>query len=340
MGQYGGVIGGAVGAFVGFWIGGTKGAQWGWAAGSTLGGAYSTSQQVIPGPQIGDIQQQTAQEGGPRPIVFGRSPPIAGNVIADGGPKKVTRRERQGKGGPKVETESIYRTYAVAVCEGPIRAFLQVWRNNTLVYDVEDPSMSSENAEFRKYARFFLGGYDQMPSPDLEGVLGAGNVTAHRGTAYIVLADEDVTDLRGMWSQWKFRVDAQQPEAYLTSKVYPLLSNEGMSTGSQFADAILRDTRRESENEEEMSYGFGFETATLRIPLVDSDSHEALGYGVGFGTAILRNPLISAGTSEEELSISMGFPNNAILRQALIKTESQEETSISITFEEASLYAP
>lgn len=206
MGQYGGIIGGVVGAVVGFFAGGNVYA--GWMIGSAIGGAYSASQQVIPGPKIGDIQKQTAQEGGPRPIVFGRSPPMAGNVIADGGPKKVTRRESQGKGGPKVETESVYRTYAVAFCEGPVSAFRQVWRNNTLVYDADNPDMLAENVAFLKYARFFLGDYEQMPSPDLESVLGVGNVTAYRGTAYMVLKDEDVTDLRGMWSQWMVRIDS------------------------------------------------------------------------------------------------------------------------------------
>ena len=206
MSDYGAIIGGTIGAVVGGMTTFGAGAQWGWMIGSAIGGAWSASQQVIPGPKIGEVSQQTAQEGGPRPIVFGRSHPIAGNIIADGGPRIVVTRERQGKGGPKVESESAFRTYAVAFCEGPITAFLQVWKNNTLVYDIEDPSMEAENEEFLKYARFYLGGYEQMPSPDLEAVLGAGEVHGHRGTAYMVLTDEDVTDQRGSWSQWKVRV--------------------------------------------------------------------------------------------------------------------------------------
>jgi hypothetical protein len=205
MGQYGGIVGGVVGAVVGSFVPGL-GTQAGWMIGSALGGAYSASRQVIPGPKIGEVATQTAMEGGSRPIIFARSQPIAGNVICDGGPRIVTRRERQGKGGPKVESESAYRTYAVGVCEGPIKAFLQVWRNQILVYDAEDPAMAAENADFLRYARFYLGTFDQMPSPDLEAVKGAGNVSAHRGTAYMVLKDEDVTDQRGMWSNWTFRV--------------------------------------------------------------------------------------------------------------------------------------
>ena len=227
MGQYGGIIGGVAGAVIGSFVPGL-GTAAGWALGSALGGAYSASQQVIPGPKIGEIQMQTAQEGGPRPIVFGRSHPIAGNVIADGKPRIVRRRERQGKGGPKVESESVYRTYALAFCEGPITAFLQVWRNNVLVYDAEDPSMAAENATFLKYARFYLGSWDQMPSPDLEAVLGAGNVHAHRGTAYMVLADEDCTDQRGMWSQWKVRVFRGTAKSY-TTPPYPVYWEDGLS---------------------------------------------------------------------------------------------------------------
>ncbi len=228
MSDYAGIIGGGVGAVVGFWVtgGNPAGAKWGWMIGSSIGGAYAASQQVIPGPQIGEIQQQTAQEGSPMPIVFGRSHPIAGNIIASGEPQIIKKRERQGKGGPKVESESAYRTYAVGFCEGPITAFLQVWRNNTLVYNAEDPGMTAENAEFLKYARFFTGGWDQMPSPDLEAVRGAGNVSAYRGRAYMVLAKEDVTDQRGAWSQWKVRVFRGAAATY-TTPPYPVYLADG-----------------------------------------------------------------------------------------------------------------
>ena len=92
MSDYAGPILGTVGAVVGGYFGGPSGAQWGWAIGSAIGGMYSASQQVIPGPKIGDIVRQTSQEGGFRPIVYGRSHPIHGNVIADSEPVIVTKR--------------------------------------------------------------------------------------------------------------------------------------------------------------------------------------------------------------------------------------------------------
>ena len=97
-GSIGRIVGGVVGAIIGSIIPGA-GTALGWAIGSSLGGAYDTSRMVLQGPKIGDVAGQTSNEGGFRPIVYGRSHPIQGNVIADGGPNTVTTRRRQGKGG-------------------------------------------------------------------------------------------------------------------------------------------------------------------------------------------------------------------------------------------------
>ena len=64
MSDYGAVIGGVVGAVIGGMTTFGAGAQWGWMIGSAIGGAYSASRQVLPGPKIGEVQRQTSQEGG------------------------------------------------------------------------------------------------------------------------------------------------------------------------------------------------------------------------------------------------------------------------------------
>lgn len=204
MSDYAGPILGVVGAIIGSFVPGV-GTALGWSIGYALGSVYAASQQVLPGPKIGDVQKQTSQEGGYRPIIYGRSHPIMGNVIADGGPVIVKKEESQGKGGPKVETEYAYRTYAVGMCEGE-SILMQAWRNGILVYNREDPSMAAENAKFLGYATWYTGAFDQMPDPDLQAIYGAGNTPAFRGTSYLVLANEDVTDQRGAWSQWQVRV--------------------------------------------------------------------------------------------------------------------------------------
>jgi hypothetical protein len=108
---------GAVGAAIGGYFGGAQGAQWGWMIGSTVGGAVDP--QVIRGPSVGDIAVQTSQEGVPRPITYGTSPPIAGNIIVSGPPRTVVSKHREGFLGPVIREEHVYRTYAIGVCEGP-----------------------------------------------------------------------------------------------------------------------------------------------------------------------------------------------------------------------------
>lgn len=194
-----------VGAVVGFIYGGPAGASLGWSLGAAVGGLVDP--QVIKGPSVGDLAQQTSQEGVPRPIVFGQSQPFSGNVIVSGEPR-VVKRKKSGKGGPKVETETVYRTYAIRICEADTpTTILRVWKNNQLVYDARPGHVTTENnLEFTKVARFFLGGYTQNPSPDLEALFGVGTTPAHRGTCYMVMADDDLTDMRGAIPQFQFQV--------------------------------------------------------------------------------------------------------------------------------------
>ncbi|HEY8354214.1 MAG TPA: hypothetical protein VIK69_04290 [Methylophilaceae bacterium] len=341
MSDYAGPVLGAVGAVIGGVVGGVVGAQWGWAIGATLGGMYSASQQVIPGPKIGDVQRQTQQEGGFRPIVYGRSHPIAGNVIADGGPVIVKKKQRQGKGGPKVETESAYRTYAVGFCEGWAE-LLQVWRNGILVYDAEDPSMAAENAKFLEYATWYPGTFDQPASPDLEEIYGVGQAPYFRGTAYLSLHNEDVTDQRGAWSQWQVRVNTQPPEAYLTSKPYPAYGQEGMGVEHDFGvGALIQQMHQIDGATEQVGVGMTFGAASLRPPVVSVVMPpEEIQLGMTFDTAILRSPLVSVVMPPEEIQPDMTF-GTAILREALITQEqAPEEIQTTFTFGEASLYAP
>jgi peptidoglycan hydrolase-like protein with peptidoglycan-binding domain len=213
------------GAAVGFVIGGPYGAQLGYTLGSVAGSVIDP--QVIRGPALGDLGSQTGSEGAPRPIIFGTSPPFAGNVMDRGVTRKEWVEEGSGKGGPKTEQEHVYRTYAVRVCEGPIGGYLRVWRNGKKVYDGQDPEYTeaegidtdvaaaygldegtvvARNLLFLNKARLFTGAWDQDVSEDLEAIRGVGTTPYYRGTAYMVMVDEDVTDMRGAIPQWTFQV--------------------------------------------------------------------------------------------------------------------------------------
>lgn len=336
MGQFGAIIGGGVGAVIGSVVPGI-GTSLGWMIGSAIGGAYSASRQVLPGPKIGEVQQQTSQEGGFRPIVFGRSHPIAGNVIADGGPKIVTRRERQGKGGPKVETESAYRTYAVGFCEGEA-TLLQAWRNGILVYDAEDPSMAAENAKFLEYATWYTGSFDQPASPDLEEIYGVGQAPYFRGTAYLSLHNEDVTDQRGAWSQWMVRVFRGAARSY-TSTPYPTITSEGLRQNTEITGGRIRTTVQETFDSDALSQVVQLTGGRLRQPIQNIEEGDALDQTVLITGGRLRQPIVTT-TNVERLAQTTSLTGGRKRVALVTQTQQPELLEQNITLTGGRKYVP
>lgn len=193
-----------VGAVVGAYFGNP---QLGYAIGSIIGNAVDP--QVIEGPALGEGQVNTAREGGYRPIVLGTG--CVGCNIINVGPEKIrTHRERQSKGGgPVSETKRRYRTFALRICEGPIAGLLRIWQGEKLVYDVRpDSAIPEDSAKYAEGFTFYLGDETQLPDPDLEAYLGAGNVNAYRGTSYIVFTNFDLTDTQGAIPNFRFEVSS------------------------------------------------------------------------------------------------------------------------------------
>ena len=199
-----------VGAVIGGIYGGPQGAQWGYAIGSVIGNAVDP--QVIKGPKLGEAGLQTSAEGVFRPIVFGTGA-VKGNVICRGNRQIKKKRDQQGKGGPVTETERVYWTFAVRICEakddtGGI-GLLRIWEDEKLVYDVTPESqIVEESAEFANRFRFYNGSDSQLPDPDLEAFKGAGNVPAYRGTAYAVFPAYDLTDTGERIKDYRWEVSS------------------------------------------------------------------------------------------------------------------------------------
>ncbi len=186
--------------------------------------------------RLGEISEQTAKEGEARPIIWGIARPIKGNIIFMSKPIKEmvkTYVGSGGKGGRKKQyqdVEHVYRYYAIRVCEGPITGFRRIWRNNKLVYDARKGSSwgQNNNAAFLKIAKLYTGGWDQMPDPSIESFKGVGNVPAFRGTAYIVVNKEDLTELGGAVPQYTFEVVRKYGEI-ITSRPYQIYEHDAMS---------------------------------------------------------------------------------------------------------------
>lgn len=342
MGDNGGVIGGVIGAVIGGFVTGwvnPQGYATGWAIGSAIGGAYSASQQVIPGPKIGDVQKQTSQEGGFRPIVYGRSIPMSGNVLADGGPVIVTRRERQGKGGPKVESESAYRTYAVGFCEGEA-TLLQAWRNGILVYDTEDPSMAPENAKFLEYATWYTGTFNQVASPDLETIYGAGNAPYFRGTAYLSIHEEDVTDQRGAWSQWQVRV-FRGASKKVTTPPYPLEYSEDLFLSPALPDMLLGDVLVSTETEELVSLAPSLPAMTLRATRKEFDAEtEHVEVTPSLSAMTLRIARKEFDSETEHVAVTPSLPAMRLDVTRIDADAGTEHVAVTPSLAGVSLYVP
>ncbi|WP_141233356.1 phage tail protein [Lysobacter antibioticus] len=207
----GSTIGGVVGAFVGFFVGAP---QLGFMIGSALGG-YIAPDKVY-GPRLTDAQTQTSQVGVPLAFGYGTFA-CKGTIIWADKRKERKKKKRAGKGGgPTQVTYTYSRSYAIAICEGSIKAIRTIKRNGKVVYEAsanaageytgDTSGLTAASRKFLQKCKIYLGDETQLPDPTIEAVEGVGNVAPFRGTAYVVIKDDDLTDLAGAVPQYEFVV--------------------------------------------------------------------------------------------------------------------------------------
>ena len=186
-----------IGAAVGGYFGGSTGAQIGWMLGSYLS---ANNANDIPQPTIGDLRMQTSQYGKTIPVVFGKQR-VAGNIIWAS--DKTTYENKQGGkgGGPTTVTIGYRVDMAIALCKGPIEGISKVWADGKLIVDASGDSKTL-------VGQLYTGSNTQISDPVMESALGAGNVPAYRGLAYIVLNDYDL-GVSGRVPIFSFEVNKQ-----------------------------------------------------------------------------------------------------------------------------------
>lgn len=187
---------GAVGAAAGFFLGGPAGASLGWTLGSAVGGLLEPPiESQVSGPRLGDLKVQFSSYGNMVPIIYGTMR-IAGNVIwaSDLIETSSTTSQHSGKGGGGGQTTtttsySYSINLAISLCEGPITGIRRVWANGQLVYnfgDSVDINTLNDTQAALKNLTVYTGTESQLADPVMEAALGAGNVPAYRGQAYVV----------------------------------------------------------------------------------------------------------------------------------------------------------
>lgn len=270
--QIGGAVGAVAGAVIGFYAGGNiaAGAKWGYAIGSAIGGYVDPTKTS--GPRIEDAQAQTSTVGGLIPFGYGVFT-CAGNIIWTDRLIEHKKTERVGKGGSQKNTTYSYtRSYAIGVCEGPISGYLWIKRNGKLVYAADPAALGAamgwdskqisdlvtSSNKFLQMATLYTGTSTQMPDSTIVAVEGVGNVSPHRDLAYIVLENEDLTDLQGAVSQYEFCVSRGAAKSYTTppyavnvvevvgsqsyvSRAFPYDIAEQLRSGSVVSGGQLRD---------------------------------------------------------------------------------------------------
>lgn len=189
------LVGGAIGGAIGGSVLGISSLVIGRAVGAIVGNYldnlfFAPKPQDQQGPRLEDPGVQLSTEGTAIPLVFGRAR-VAGNVIWAGPWIEVaeTRRVRVNKKRSQSVTEYRYfRSFAVALAQGPITSIDRIWADGKVV-----EGGSGDIAAVRRY----LGGNDQSPDPLIVADKGAGATPAFRGTAYMVFERWDLTKRGG-----------------------------------------------------------------------------------------------------------------------------------------------
>lgn len=185
-------VGGIIGAITGAILGGPTGAIYGAQIGMTIGGLLDPPKGPSQhGPSPDQLRLTTSTYGANIPRVYGTCP-VAGNVVwLEGDKYRVKKKKSGGKGGGSVTTYTIFATFAVALCAGPIAGIRRLWIGSNLVYDSAALEISGaiQSGKSRAYWKLYTGIDTQAPDPRYQADKGANAASGWPGLAYIVFYD-------------------------------------------------------------------------------------------------------------------------------------------------------
>lgn len=151
------------------------------------------------GPRLESLQVQASTEGAALPEMAGRVR-LSGQIIWASKLKEVAKTQSSsggkggGGGGASITTYTYYANFAVALCEGVIDRVGQVWADGKPL-DMKNVTM-----------RVYKGTTFQNADPLIQGIEGAANVPAYRGTAYVVFDNLELTSFGNRIPQLSFEI--------------------------------------------------------------------------------------------------------------------------------------
>lgn len=239
MGQLATTIAGGV---IGFAIGGPFGAQVGMMIGGMIGATLFGP--TVHGPRLNDLKVTASTYGVAIPEIYG-TVRVGGNLIWTSGVKERKKSSRPGKGGPKQVTYSYDATFAMALCKGEIDDVLRIWADSKIIYDTTGgatraPAKDGIAGAFqtlfvnilaagkkakRTNVRVYKGDEEQLPDSLIEADKGVGNVSAHRGLAYVVFEKLQLENFGNRIPQMTFEVTKSRTRGL---SAMPVRDRDGM----------------------------------------------------------------------------------------------------------------
>ena len=190
---------------------GLTGAAIGWSIGAFVGAMLTAPDIHTEGPRITDTKVTGGGYGVGIPIAYA-CPRVTGNIIWSSDLIETVTEEDVGKGPSyTVTTYSYSVNTAVAVCEGPIGCIRKIWCNGKLVYDVSGTASVDTTIISAGDLTIYLGTESQLPDPYMQTVLGAANVPAYRGLAYVMFENLQLAKFGNRVPKFDFEVTAQGP---------------------------------------------------------------------------------------------------------------------------------
>lgn len=242
-----GLVGAAVGksfglASLGFMVGST--------AGTLLFGRRGGGLPDREGPRLNDLRVQSSAYGQMIPLIYG-SARVAGNVIwATPIRETVIRSTATASGGGKggrggrAQTTINYHysvSLAVSLCVGPITGVRRIWANGRVIYNAGTTATTAEVLASLRGAdgiAIYPGSETQQPDPTMQSYLGAVNVPAYLGQAYVVFADFQLADYGNAIPNFTFEVVAGAAITQVVSELATPLPHVALNGAAQDVGGI------------------------------------------------------------------------------------------------------